>query len=81
MMRKILIDRKFAIDNEYDWTLREGELFARLDLDQDHSSISSCNIQSEEDAVDIGAIRELRHNIELKNIEYSKEYNPNHRVM
>ena len=48
MLRKILIKRDFVPDRVFDWSLRSGMQFARINHNENHSSISSCDIKSRE---------------------------------
>ena len=45
---KILLDRNFKPDNKFDWSLGPGETFKRVDENDKHSSISSCDIEEHE---------------------------------
>lgn len=48
MFKKILLERDYIPDNKFDWSLGPGETFQRVDQDKNHSSISSCELKSEE---------------------------------
>ena len=44
LLRKILMDRDYAIETRFDWSLRHGEVFVKMSRNNRHSSISSCDI-------------------------------------
>jgi hypothetical protein len=71
MLKKILLDRDFLPDNKFDWSMRTGEQFKRVNLNDKHSSISSCCISSSEEVVDPDADAELKTNINKHRLEYS----------
>jgi hypothetical protein len=50
MIKKILIERDFIPDNKFDWSLCPGENFKKIDNNDNHSSMSSCDIKSTEEA-------------------------------
>lgn len=70
LFRKILLDRNFLPEKKFDWSLRPGESFMRVNNDDRHSSISSCDIKSDEDPIDHGADEELRANINKQRFDY-----------
>jgi hypothetical protein len=70
MIKKILIERNFVPDNKFDWSLFAGDVFKKFDPNDNHSSFSSCNIQSDEE-VDNECIRPFD---KLKNIKKLKDY-------
>ena len=49
MIKKILIERDFIPDNKFDWSLCPGETFKKIDTNDNHSSMSSCGIKSNEE--------------------------------
>ena len=63
MFRKILIKRDFLPDRIFDWSLRSGMQFSRLNHNENHSSISSCSIGSRENTEEGNAFEILRENI------------------
>lgn len=60
MFRKILMDRDYLPDRKFDWSLRQGQNFKKVSPNSRHSSISSCDLSSEDDAVDYSAVFSLR---------------------
>ena len=48
MLKKVLMDRDLVVENRFDWSLRHGEEFQKLDPNDKHSSMSSCNIDESE---------------------------------
>lgn len=63
MLRKILIKRDFLPDRIFDWSLRSGMQFSRLNQNENHSSISSCSIGSRENTEEGNAFELLKQNI------------------
>ena len=48
MLKKILLERSFIPDNKFDWSLGPGQSFQRINKQSRHSSISSCDLKSQE---------------------------------
>ena len=48
MFMKILLDKDYLPDNKFDWSLKPGESFQKVDRNDNHSSISSCSIGPDE---------------------------------
>jgi len=48
MLQSILIGKGYIPDLTYDWSLNPGEKFKRVIENDNHSSISSCEIKSNE---------------------------------
>ena len=48
MLKKILIEKNFIPDNKFDWSLGPGQSFRRVNNESRHSSISSCDLNSDE---------------------------------
>ena len=48
MLKKLLLERDYLPDNKFDWSLGPEDIFKRVDHDNIHSSISSCDIKSNE---------------------------------
>ena len=49
MLKKILLDLNFIPDYIFDWSLAPGDSFKKVDPNDKHSSISSCEIGSHEE--------------------------------
>ena len=71
LFKKILMDRHMSVEVNFDWTLRAGEEFKMQDPDDDHSSISSCDILSQES----DSVPELRHNMEKFLMDFNEYTN------
>ena len=65
----------------YEWSLRHGENFEKIDPNNRFSDISSCEISSSEEVCDNGAVNELRSNINKQIFEYNKIKKPNFQLM
>ena len=71
MLVKILLSKNYIPDNKFDWSLGQGECFARFDDNFDHSSISSCDIGEHEQVESEAAILpQLHHNTKTLRDEY-----------
>ena len=60
MFRKILMEKDYKPEVGYEWSLRHGENFEKIDPNNRFSDISSCNISSNEGVCDYEAVNELR---------------------
>jgi hypothetical protein len=49
LIKKILIEREYIPDNKFDWSLYPGEQFKKINVNDNHSSMSSCNLNTQED--------------------------------
>lgn len=49
MMQKILLDKEYVPNNKFDWSYSSKEVFKKNNPNSRHSSISSCNIDSDEE--------------------------------
>lgn len=49
MLKKILLEIDYFPDQKFDWSLKPGENFVKVDRDDNHSSISSCGVSLDED--------------------------------
>ena len=47
-LKKSLLDQGYKPDLKFDWRLGPGENFIEIDPNDEHSSISSCNIEDTE---------------------------------
>ena len=65
----------------YEWSLRQGENFEKIDPNNKFSDISSCGISSNEKVFDNGALNELRMNINKQASEYNKIKKQNYHLM
>lgn len=52
MLQQILIEKGYLPDMHFDWSLNPGEKFKHIDDNDKHSSISSCDIKSNEQTHD-----------------------------
>ena len=78
LFKKILIEKDYPPTVGFEWSLRQGVSFDKINPDDNNSNISSCDIKSCEEAFDESSVTELRSNI-LKSIyEYSRIKNPNY---
>lgn len=55
MLKKVLMDRDLVVEQRFDWSLRHGEVFQKLDPTDKHSSMSSCDIDESQQVVDTDA--------------------------
>ena len=46
MFKKILLDMNFLPTTVFDWSLKDGQDYPRINSNSRHSSISSCSISS-----------------------------------
>ena len=49
MMKKILLDKEYIPNNKFDWSYSSKEVFKKNNTNSKHSSISSCEILSDEE--------------------------------
>ena len=71
LFKKILMDNHMSVEVNFDWNLRAGEEFKMQDPDDDHSSISSCDILSQES----DSVPNLRHNMNKFLIDFKVNTN------
>jgi hypothetical protein len=45
-LEKILLEKNYIPDAKFDWSLGQGQNYKKLDPKSRHSSISSCDIES-----------------------------------
>ena len=81
MFRKVLMDKDYLPDKIFDWSLRQGQTFNKINRDENHSSISSCDMRSYDDVVDLNAIIHLKSNIDKKKLDYNQIKNQNFRLL
>lgn len=81
MLKKILMDRDYVPERKFDWSLRPGEHFGRVDQNDKHSSISSCCISSYEEVYDPGEYQQLQANIDKCLFEYIKPKRLNYSML
>ena len=81
MLKKILMDRDYVPERKFDWSLRPGEHFGRVDQNDKHSSISSCCISSYEEVYDPGECQQLQANIDKCLFEYIKPKRLNYSML
>ena len=65
----------------YEWSLRQGENFEKINPNNRFSDISSCDINSNEEVYDDDAVNDLRSNINKQIFEYNKIKKPNFQLM
>ena len=63
LFKKILIEKDYPPTVGFEWSLRQGVFFERVDPNHNNSEISSCDIKSFEEAFDNSTVPELRSNI------------------
>jgi hypothetical protein len=49
MMQKILLDKEYVPNNKFDWSYSSKEVFKKNNANSRHSSISSCDIECEDE--------------------------------
>ena len=60
LFRKILIDKNYKPTVGFEWSLRQGVVFEKINPDDNNSNISSCDIKSDEETYDETSVPELR---------------------
>ena len=81
MFRKILMEKDYKPIVGYEWSLRQGENFEKINPNNRFSDISSCDINSNEEVYDDDAVNDLRSNINKQIFEYNKIKKPNFQLM
>ena len=81
MFRKILMEKDYKPEIGFEWSLRHGKKFEKIDPNNRFSDISSCDISSNEGVCDYAAVHELRSNINKQIFEYTKIKKPNFHLM
>jgi hypothetical protein len=71
MMQKIMLDKEYIPLQRFDWSMQHREPQQRCNPNSRHSSISSCNIKSEEAAdLEIAKVSKFKKNLS----EFQKLY-------
>lgn len=79
--KKILLDRDYIPEQRFDWSLLPGEQFAKVNPNDKHSSISSCDINSYEQVVDYESKAQMMANIIKQSTEYARTTKLNHMLL
>ena len=73
LLKKVMLDRNYLPDQNFDWCLHQGEEFKQLDAADKHSSISSCELGEDEGA---GIVDERVENVRSNYWKYSTNFIP-----